>query len=59
MSKIVQIGSGMIGTTMAYDLSQDHDIIVGDFNDSSLAKLKALNPNIITKKIDVTNSLEL
>tara|TARA_B100001142_G_scaffold167728_1_gene167557 strand:- start:13030 stop:14124 length:1095 start_codon:yes stop_codon:yes gene_type:complete len=59
MSKIVQIGSGMIGTTMAYDLSQDHDIVVGDFNDSSLAKLKALNPNIITKKIDVTNSLEL
>ena len=40
MSKIVQIGSGMIGTTMAYDLSQEHDIIVGDFDDSSFAKLE-------------------
>ena len=38
MSKIVQIGSGMIGTTMAYDLSQEHHIIVGDFDDSSFAK---------------------
>ena len=44
MSKIVQIGSGMIGTTMAYDLSQEHDIIVGDFDDSSFAKLERLNP---------------
>ena len=59
MSKIVQIGSGMIGTTMAYDLSQEHDIIVGDFDDSSFAKLERLNPNIVAKKIDVTNSLEL
>ena len=50
MSKIVQIGSGMIGTTMAYDLSQEHDIIVGDFDDSSFAKLERLNPNIVTKK---------
>ena len=49
MSKIVQIGSGMIGTTMAYDLSQEHDIIVGDFDDSSFAKLERLNPNIVTK----------
>tara|TARA_Y100000741_G_scaffold47176_1_gene32568 strand:+ start:406 stop:573 length:168 start_codon:yes stop_codon:yes gene_type:complete len=55
MSRISQIGSGMIGTTMAYDLSQEHDIVVGDYNEESLNKVKKLSNNIITKKLDVTD----
>ena len=58
MSKIVQIGSGMIGTTMAYDLSQEHDIIVGDFDDSSFAKLERLNSNIVTKNVPFFTSFK-
>ena len=59
MSRISQIGSGMIGTTMAYDLSQEHDIVVGDYDEESLNKVKKLSNNIITKKLDVTDSSEL
>ena len=59
MSKIVQIGSGMIGSAMAYDLSQKHDVIVGDFNEQSLAKVKKLNRDISVQKLDVTNQSKL
>ncbi len=59
MSKIIQIGSGMIGSAMAYDLSQKHDVTVGDYDDRSLAKVKKLNQNIATQKLDVTNQSEL
>jgi saccharopine dehydrogenase-like NADP-dependent oxidoreductase len=59
MSKIVQIGSGMIGSTMAYDLSQEHDVVVGDYDDRSLANVKKLNQNITTQKLDVTNQSKL
>ena len=59
MSKIIQIGSGMIGSAMAYDLSQKHDVTVGDYDDRALAKVKKLNQNIATQKLDVTNQSEL
>ena len=59
MNKIIQIGSGMIGSAMAYDLSQKHDVTVGDYDDRSLAKVKKLNQNIATQKLDVTNQSEL
>ena len=29
MAKICQIGSGMIGQTMALDLAEDHDVLLG------------------------------
>tara|TARA_B100001287_G_scaffold94195_1_gene79077 strand:+ start:267 stop:443 length:177 start_codon:yes stop_codon:yes gene_type:complete len=51
MNKIVQIGSGMIGSAMAYDLSQKHDVIVGDFNEESLAKVKKLNQTFLYKSL--------
>ena len=30
MAKICQIGSGMIGQTMALDLAENHDVCLGD-----------------------------
>ena len=59
MSRIAQIGSGMIGTTMAYDLSQEHNIVVGDYDEQSLNIVKNLNSDIETKKLDVTDSSAL
>ena len=59
MSRIAQIGSGMIGTTMAYDLSQKHNIVVGDYDEQSLNIVKNLNSDIETKKLDVTDSSAL
>ena len=44
MAKVFQIGAGLVGKTMAIDLSKDHDLHLADFNVENLKKVKSINP---------------
>jgi saccharopine dehydrogenase-like NADP-dependent oxidoreductase len=52
--KIAVLGSGMVGSAMAMDLSTLHEVHVFDVSDQSLAKLKTRNPAISTIQADLT-----
>jgi lysine 6-dehydrogenase len=52
--KIAVLGSGMVGSAMAMDLSSLHEVHVFDVSDQSLAKLKTRNPAISTIQADLT-----
>ncbi len=59
MSKIIVIGSGMVGSAMALDLVKQHDVTVADKSSFALDKLKSKNEKITTIILDVCNSDEL
>ena len=59
MAKVTQIGAGMIGRAMAYDLSNDHQVSVGDFNAAALESISALAPSIATHQFDVQNENDI
>lgn len=59
MSKIIVIGSGMVGSAMALDLVKQHDVTVVDKSSFALDKLKSKNEKITTTILDVCNSDEL
>ena len=59
MAKVAQIGAGMIGRAMAYDLSNDHQVSVGDFNAEALKSISALAPSIATHQFDVQNENDI
>ena len=59
MSKIIVLGSGMVGSAMALDLATNHQVTVADINTASLEKLKAKNNAINVLTADVRNSAEL
>lgn len=58
MSKIIVLGTGMVGKAMAIDLSKKHDITSVDIDKESLNYLSS-NYNIKTKVLDVKNTDDL
>ncbi|MEN8185884.1 MAG: saccharopine dehydrogenase C-terminal domain-containing protein [Bacteroidota bacterium] len=59
MKKIIVLGAGMVGSAMALDLADKHEITSTDLDKKVLDKLKNKNPEIQTSLLDVTNKEEL
>ena len=59
MSSIIVLGSGMVGSAMAIDLSKDHQVTVSDLNPGVLVKLLEKCPNLKTVSLDVKNEVAL
>ena len=53
MAKICQIGSGMIGQTMALDLAEDHDVLLGDIEIDNVNDKIKNHPSINLLKSDL------
>ncbi|NVK21978.1 MAG: saccharopine dehydrogenase NADP-binding domain-containing protein [Kangiellaceae bacterium] len=56
MSNIIVLGGGMVGSVMARDLSEKHDVTVADINKATLKLLKKRNPAINTLELDSQNA---
>ena len=59
MAKICQIGAGLIGKTMAIDLSKDHDLHLADFNEDNLKRVHSIDPTIKIEHINVRSKPDL
>ncbi len=59
MAKVFQIGAGLIGKTMAIDLSKDHDLHLADFDVENLRKVKSINPQIKVESFNIKNKFDL
>jgi len=55
MSKIIVLGSGMVGSAMAIDLAKKHTVTLTDRSQQVLDKVKAKCPTLTTAVLDVTN----
>jgi lysine 6-dehydrogenase len=55
MSKIIVLGSGMVGSAMAIDLAKKHTVTLTDRSQQVLDKVKAKYPSLTTSVLDVTN----
>ena len=53
MKKIFQVGAGLVGKTMALDLSKNHELHLGDTNLNLLNEIKNEDQSIHIKKIDI------
>ena len=53
MKKIFQVGAGLVGKTMALDLSKNHELHLGDTNSDLLKKIKNEDSSIHTTQINV------
>ena len=59
MSNIIVLGAGMVGSAMAKDLSNNHNVLLTDLNASVLENVKNSFSSIETLQLDVTNDIEL
>ena len=59
MSNIIVLGAGMVGSAMAKDLSNNHNVLLTDLNASVLENVKNSFSSIKTLQLDVTNDIEL
>ena len=59
MSNIIVLGAGMVGSAMAKDLSNNHNVLLSDLNASVLENVKNSFSSIETLQLDVTNDKEL
>ena len=57
MAKIIVLGSGLVGSVMAKDLSNQHDVTVADISNKSLEKLPK-NINKICEDLSKESALE-
>lgn len=55
MSKIYVLGAGMVGSAMAIDLANKHEVILSDVNADALSKVAHREPRLQTAIVDVTN----
>jgi len=55
MSKIIVLGSGMVGSAMAIDLSKDHQVTICDKNPEVLSGIHIKCKDLFTQVLDVTN----
>ena len=53
MKKIFQVGAGLVGKTMALDLSKNHELHLGDTNLDLLNEIKNEDQSIHIQKIDI------
>ena len=59
MSKVIVLGSGMVGSAMAIDLAKNHEVTVTDRSAEALKKVSNKNESIKTELLDVTDSAAL
>ena len=59
MKNIYQIGAGMVGSAMAFDLSKNHNLFLADYDLNALKTIQSKNSNIQTSQLDVTDSKAL
>lgn len=59
MSKIIVLGAGMVGSAMAIDLSELHDVTLTDLNEERLAHVNQKCNSLQILQIDVCNHLQL
>jgi len=59
MKKIIVLGSGMVGSAMAIDLSKNHQVTICDINQKTLDKIRKKNKDLNVIYGDVTNKIEL
>ena len=59
MKKIFQVGAGLVGKTMALDLSQNHELHLADLNLNLLHSIKNHDNSIHINQINVQNQNEL
>ncbi|MBG7630230.1 MAG: saccharopine dehydrogenase NADP-binding domain-containing protein [Bacteroidetes bacterium] len=55
MSTIIVLGAGMVGSTMAIDLAQNHTVAITDFNKKVLEKAVSKCTSLKPIQLDVTN----
>jgi lysine 6-dehydrogenase len=56
MSNIIVLGAGMVGSAMAIDLSEQHNVTLTDLSQSVLDKVKQKENKLIVKQLDVTKT---
>ena len=59
MANIYQIGAGLVGRTMALDLSKNHTVFLADSNLKLLESIKNEDPSIHIKRLDVKKQNDL
>ncbi len=59
MSKIIVLGAGMVGSAMAIDLSELHDVTLTDLNEKRLAHVNQKCNSLQILQLDVCNHLQL
>ncbi|PJA06216.1 MAG: saccharopine dehydrogenase [Flavobacteriales bacterium CG_4_10_14_0_2_um_filter_35_18] len=59
MSNIIVLGAGMVGRTMAIDLTKKHRVTLSDFSENALQESKQKCQTLNTLKLDVTDKKNL
>jgi saccharopine dehydrogenase-like NADP-dependent oxidoreductase len=59
MAKLLVLGAGMVGSAMAIDLAQQHQVTLADMNPDVLATVQEKCPTLTTLMLDVTNHEDL
>lgn len=59
MSNIFILGSGMIGSAIAFDLSSRHNVTIADINPEALNRVKSKAADIETLEFDVSDKTRL
>jgi lysine 6-dehydrogenase len=54
MSKVIVLGSGMVGSAMAIDMNKNHEVMVTDLSQKVLDKTKERDPSLQTRLLDAT-----
>lgn len=56
MSKVIVLGSGMVGSAMAIDLNKDHEVTVTDLSPEVLERVKRRDATLNTMVLDVCDT---
>lgn len=59
MSNVIVLGAGMVGSAMALDLAEEHQVTMADLDSTVLNKLRERDNSIKTRQLDVTHVAEL
>lgn len=59
MSKIIVLGAGIVGSAMAIDLAQKHNVTLSDLDKKILNNIKLIHNYLNFKELDVTKESEL
>ena len=59
MSKIIVLGAGMVGSAMAIDLSNKHEVTITDYSEQVLQNVSQKAPQLDTQILDVTQIAHL
>ncbi len=59
MKKIIVLGAGMVGSAMAIDLAQKHNVTIADIDIGKLKRIKDEFPGVEIKVLDVTKETKL